>query len=170
MNSQSIHPSMSNKDDTSTIPTTSLLNQPIVMDIGTDTTKAGFAGGSKPKIIIGTKVGRAKHVRVMPGGALASSGTTAGNDSNKGNDGVGVGSTVSSATGGSTMIQQKKGISSVFVGKALDDHRGAFILDYPMDKGCVVDGSWDDMETIWNVSESDECNRAKIMKTLALVL
>ncbi len=28
----------------------SLLNQPIVMDVGTDTTKAGFAGGSKPKV------------------------------------------------------------------------------------------------------------------------
>ena len=28
----------------------SLLNQPIVMDVGTDTTKAGFAGGAKPKV------------------------------------------------------------------------------------------------------------------------
>ena len=27
-----------------------LLNQPIVMDIGTDTTKAGFAGGQTPKV------------------------------------------------------------------------------------------------------------------------
>ncbi len=27
-----------------------LLNQPIVMDIGTATIKAGFAGGSKPKV------------------------------------------------------------------------------------------------------------------------
>ena len=27
-----------------------LLNQPIVMDVGTATTKAGFAGGSKPKV------------------------------------------------------------------------------------------------------------------------
>jgi hypothetical protein len=28
-----------------------LLNQPIVMDIGTATIKAGFAGGSKPKVV-----------------------------------------------------------------------------------------------------------------------
>ena len=27
-----------------------LLNQPIVMDVGTDTTKAGFAGGQTPKV------------------------------------------------------------------------------------------------------------------------
>jgi len=27
-----------------------LLNQPIVMDVGTATTKAGFAGGAKPKV------------------------------------------------------------------------------------------------------------------------
>ncbi len=44
--------------------------------------------------------------------------------------------------------------TSVFVGKKLDDHRGAFILDYPMDKGCVMDGCWDSMEMIWNVSFS----------------
>jgi Actin and related proteins len=29
-----------------------LLNQPIVMDIGTATIKAGFAGGAKPKVSI----------------------------------------------------------------------------------------------------------------------
>ena len=27
-----------------------LMNQPIVMDVGTSTTKAGFAGGAKPKV------------------------------------------------------------------------------------------------------------------------
>ncbi len=27
-----------------------LMNQPIVMDVGTATTKAGFAGGAKPKV------------------------------------------------------------------------------------------------------------------------
>ena len=42
--------------------------------------------------------------------------------------------------------------TSTFVGNKLDDHRGAFILDYPMERGCVLDGSWADMETIWNVS------------------
>lgn len=93
-----------------------LLNQPIVVDTGTATTKAGFAGGSKPKVVVGTKVGRAKHMRIMPGGALE---------------------------------QEQQGPSSVFVGQKLDEHRGAFVLDYPMDKGHVVDGGWDSMERIW---------------------
>jgi centractin len=44
------------------------------------------------------------------------------------------------------------GPTSVFVGKKLDDHRGSFILEYPMDKGHVVDGGWDAMEALWEVS------------------
>ncbi|KAG7374297.1 actin related protein [Nitzschia inconspicua] len=95
-----------------------LLNQPVVIDNGTSTLKAGFAGSSKPKVVIGTKVGRAKHMRIMPGGALETE-------------------------------QSLTGPSSMFVGKKLDEHRGSFILEYPMDKGHVVDGGWDAMESLW---------------------
>lgn len=93
-----------------------LLSQPIVLDNGTSSVKAGFAGGSKPKVVVGTKVGRTKHMRIMPGGALES---------------------------------EQEGPSSVFVGQKLDEHRGAFFLEYPMDKGAVVDGRWDAMEKVW---------------------
>jgi actin-related protein len=48
--------------------------------------------------------------------------------------------------------QSLSGPSSVFVGRKLDDHRGSFILEYPMDKGYVVDGGWDAMESLWEVS------------------
>lgn len=117
------------------------------MDMGTDSTKAGFAGGSKPKVVIGTKIGRAKHVRVMPGGAL----TTDHDGVNAGDQG---GSMMARASASNTgkFSKNTNSSSSVFVGKMLDDHRGAFILDYPMEKGCVVDGCWDYMEHIWNVS------------------
>lgn len=71
-------------------------------------------------MVIGTKVGRAKHMRIMPGGALETE-------------------------------QILSGPSSMFVGKKLDDHRGSFILEYPMDKGHVVDGGWDAMESLWEV-------------------
>lgn len=40
---------------------------------------------------------------------------------------------------------------SVFVGRKLDEHRGAFLLEYPMDKGAVVDNGWDAMEALWQV-------------------
>ena len=41
--------------------------------------------------------------------------------------------------------------SSIYVGQKLDEHRGAFYLEYPMDKGAVVDGGWDAMEALWEV-------------------
>ena len=47
--------------------------------------------------------------------------------------------------------QSLSGPSSIFVGKKLDEHRGSFILEYPMDKGHVVDGGWDAMESLWEV-------------------
>ncbi|KAK1742401.1 hypothetical protein QTG54_006966 [Skeletonema marinoi] len=102
-----------------------MLNQPIVMDCGTATIKAGFAGGTKPKITVGTKVGRAKHQRVMPGGAL---------EEKNNEPAVAWGKKSSS------------GITSYFVGSKLDEHRGAFLLEHPMERGSVVDGGWDAME------------------------
>ena len=74
--------------------------------------------------MIGTKVGRTKHTRIMPGGALETEQTLA-----------------------------STGPSSTFVGKKLDEHRGSFILEYPMDKGHIVDGGWDAMEALWEVRE-----------------
>ena len=48
-------------------------NQPIVIDNGSGIMKAGFAGADKPKVIFRSIVGRTKHVRLMPGGALEGS-------------------------------------------------------------------------------------------------
>lgn len=62
-------------------------------------------------------MGRTKHLRIMPGGAL---------ESDEG--------------------------SSIFVGPRLEEHRGAFFLEYPMDKGVVQDNGWDAMERLWEVS------------------
>jgi len=105
-----------------------MLNQPIVMDCGTATIKAGFAGGTKPKITVGTKVGRAKHQRVMPGGALEGE---------------------EQRTSGSSSSKSASGITSYFVGSKLDEHRGAFLLEHPMHRGSIVDGGWDAMELLW---------------------
>ena len=52
--------------------------------------------------------------------------------------------------------QSLSGPSSIFVGRKLDDHRGSFILEYPMDKGYVVDGGWDAMESLWEVRSSGQ--------------
>lgn len=107
-----------------------LMNQPIVIDNGSATIKAGFAGGSKPKVVVGTKVGRVKHMRIMPGGALEQ--------------------------------EQQEGPSSVYVGRKLDEHRGAFHLEYPMEKGHVTDGGWDAMEHVWEHIYSESSLNAKM--------
>lgn len=44
------------------------MNQPIVIDNGSGTIKAGFAGDEEPKCIISNYVGRSKYLRVMAGG------------------------------------------------------------------------------------------------------
>ncbi|KAG9508705.1 Beta-centractin [Fragariocoptes setiger] len=44
-----------------------MVNQPVVIDNGSGTIKAGFAGDDEPKCIIANLVGRPKHVRVMAG-------------------------------------------------------------------------------------------------------
>ena len=80
---------------------------------------------------IGTKVGRAKHQRVMPGGAL------------EGEERRTRGKSRSTAAGG---------VSSYFVGRKLDEHRGAFVLEHPVERGRVVEGGWDAMELLWEVS------------------
>lgn len=49
------------------------INQPVVIDNGTGTIKAGFAGADKPRVLFRTCVGKAKHSRVMIGGALEGS-------------------------------------------------------------------------------------------------
>lgn len=45
-----------------------LTNQPVVIDNGSGTIKAGFAGSTVPKSYFPNFVGRAKHQRVMAGG------------------------------------------------------------------------------------------------------
>ena len=89
------------------------------------------------QIVLGTRVGRTKHMRIMPGGALEQEAESGGS-----------GGTRSTSAGGS---------SSIFVGDKLDEHRGAFLLEHPMDHGAVVDtpNGWDAMERLWEVRMYD---------------
>ena len=42
--------------------------------------------------------------------------------------------------------------NAVFVGRKLDEHRGAFFLECPMEHGAVTETGWDAMERLWDVS------------------
>ncbi|KAK6058030.1 hypothetical protein COOONC_04401 [Cooperia oncophora] len=44
-----------------------IANQPVVIDNGSGSIKAGFAGGQSPKVRFANFVGRPKHTRVMAG-------------------------------------------------------------------------------------------------------
>lgn len=52
--------------------------QPICIDSGSGVIKAGFAGADKPRVVFRTLVGRAKHHRIIPGGALEGGGLFVG--------------------------------------------------------------------------------------------
>ena len=92
--------------------------------------------------VIGTKVGRTKHMRIMPGGALESEQQES---LGGGTGGGGAGS------GGGQQHHQQQQSSSMFVGRKLDEHRGAFVLEYPMEKGIINNNGWDAMECLWEV-------------------
>ena len=84
-------------------------------------------------------MGRPKHQRIMPGGALE------GEELHQKRQ-----SSITTKSSQSSNVAAG-GVTSYFVGRKLDEHRGAFILDHPMERGCVVDGGWDAMELLWEV-------------------
>jgi actin-related protein len=53
--------------------------------------------------------------------------------------------TTTAATTSSSSAQQW------FVGRKLQEHRGAFLLEHPMDNGMIK--NWDAMEVLWEVRE-----------------
>jgi centractin len=50
-------------------------SQPVVIDSGSFAIKGGFAGEEAPSVVLESVIGRPKHLRVMPGGALEGSNT-----------------------------------------------------------------------------------------------
>jgi len=68
------------------------------------------------QVLLGTRVGKPKHLRVMPGG---------------------------------TLEPPSDSSNYCYMGRKLDDHRGAFTLHYPMEHGRVQEDSWQHMEALW---------------------
>ena len=109
---------------------------------------------------MGTKVGRAKHQRVMPGGALE--GEEQRTASGRGGTGKKSIQSSSKSTITSHVTSSSSGITSYFVGKKLDEPRGAFLLEHPMERGTVVEGGWDAMELLWEHIYSKSYLNAKL--------
>eukprot|EP00644_Phytophthora_capsici_P007998 jgi/Phyca11/553962/estExt2_Genewise1Plus.C_PHYCAscaffold_580020 len=54
-------------------------NQPVVIDNGSGSMKAGFAGGETPQVVFPSYVGTTKHTRMMAGGAFEGADVVVGN-------------------------------------------------------------------------------------------
>lgn len=88
----------------------------------------------------------------MPGGGLE------GEEQRTRSSGVGTKKSRSTTTTSSS----GSGITSYFVGQTLDQHRGAFLLEHPMERGSIVDGGWDAMELLWEHVYSKQNLNAKM--------
>lgn len=113
----------------------SLYNQPVVLDNGSCSLKAGFAGEERPAAYASSIVGRPKYARVMVG---AEAGGAAGALGAAGAFGVAAAGAAGAAAGGG---------GGVYIGDAAQHNRGLLHLRYPLTHGVVTD--WDDMERVW---------------------
>ena len=116
-------------------------HQPVVIDTGGAVIKAGFAGEDRPREALATVVGRPKHVRVMPGGALEGSSSC-------------VCLWVFLARVRDAPLIHRARLPPLlrfsFVGSKVAEHRGALLLSHPVDHGRVRD--WPDMELLWRAA------------------
>lgn len=103
------------------------LNQPVVLDLGSGLTKAGFAGSCDPTCVIGTLVGHPKHPQVIPL-TTASTPPTPSLSSTR----------PTAAAAPSTRVA---------VGSALQALSGVVRLSSPLHRGAVV--RWRDAEDVW---------------------
>lgn len=115
------------------------LNQPVVLDLGSGLTKAGFAGSAEPTALLGTLVGHAKHPQVIP---LSTASTPPA-------------ASIANATSTSPLSPNTRPKFTaepltprrIVVGNALQTLSGVVRLSHPLHRGTVQ--SWPDAEEVW---------------------
>ncbi|XP_003378527.1 alpha-centractin [Trichinella spiralis] len=120
-----------------------IANQPIVIDNGSGTIKAGFAGDQAPKCHFPNYVGRPKHVRVMAGaleGNVFIDWPHMRMSESSENESV-EGENIYLFVNFTCQLQSSSSSS-----KAVE-YRGLLNIRYPMEHGIVQ--NWNDMELIW---------------------
>lgn len=119
-----------------------LLNQPVVLDLGSGLTKGGYAGTPEPSVIVGTLAGRARLPKVLPtSSATASVATDPTYNPNQNlltNDGPSP----------SSLLRKSSQSSPCVVGEALHALSGVLSLRHPLTRGIVTD--WPAAEQLWN--------------------
>lgn len=107
-----------------------LYNQPIVIDNGSGSIKAGFAGEEAPKAYGLSIVGRPKYQKIMAGTLMSAIEEKVSRYNN----------------------------SEAYVGDVAQQHRGLLRLSYPVEHGVVQ--NWDDMERVWHHTYSHDLRAA----------
>lgn len=119
-----------------------LLNQPVVLDLGSGLTKAGYAGTSEPSVVVGTLAGRARLPKVLPtsstAAAIASNPTYHASGNMISMDGPSP----------SSLLRKTGQPSPYIVGDALHTLSGVLSLHHPLERGVVTD--WAAAERLWN--------------------
>lgn len=116
-----------------------LLNQPVVLDLGSGLTKGGYAGTPEPSVVIGTLAGHARLPKVLP----TSNATSSSVDSNYGTHPNALADTHTPTSLLHTSSQPR----SYVVGDALHSLSGVLSLHRPLDRGIVTD--WPAAEQLW---------------------
>lgn len=116
-----------------------LLNQPVVLDLGSGLTKGGYAGTPEPSAVIGTLAGRPRLPKVLPTSNATSSSVDPSYDTHA--------NTLVDAHTPTSLLRASPQLRNYVVGDALHALSGVLSLHSPLDRGIVTD--WAAAEQLW---------------------
>lgn len=134
------------------------LNQPIVLDLGSGLTKAGFAGSAEPVAVLGSVVGTPKLRRILP--SAAGSGVDSADGTLLGVGAAALPDTgrsryaaAAATNGGGGGRRASSAAGERVVGERLRALAGVVALSNPLQRGAVTD--WEGAEMLWRHAVSD---------------
>lgn len=116
-----------------------LLNQPVVLDLGSGLTKGGYAGTPEPSVVIGTLAGRPRLPKVLPTSSTTSSVVDPAFGTHP--------SSLTDAHTPTSLLRSSSQPRSYVVGDALQTLSGVLSLHHPLERGVVTD--WPAAEQLW---------------------
>lgn len=117
-----------------------LLNQPVVLDLGSGLTKGGYAGTPEPSVVIGTLAGRPRLPKVLPTSNATSSSVDPSSYGTHPN-------TLADIHTPTSLLRASPQPRNYVVGDALHALSGVLSLHSPLDRGVVTD--WAAAEQLW---------------------
>lgn len=120
-----------------------LLNQPVVLDLGSGLTKGGYAGTPEPSVIIGTVTGTPRLPKVLPTSSTAGDTVSYSTNNSRGSTRIDHSTSASLLRGTASSSSNKPHV----VGTDLHRMSGVLTLHHPLHRGIVND--WNAAEHVW---------------------